>query len=300
MKALFALLFALSLAARPDTVQVSLHLAQDTTTFGASVPGSIPLPEDATSARLLHPEGFLTPTVQIRDITLNTEEISFVITPYTIETCTIPSLTLSYTRRGEDITAHTGETTLTVLSTLADTARPYDAGAPLDFTRPHLFPWILGGVLCAVFLLMLFLWQRYRKNNAPTLAPPPPPPGEEALASLQRLAAQDYLSLRQYKPFCFELSALIKRYIGRRWQCGVAEYTSREFRRWIETTDLSREDRQFLKKLIGDTDPVKFANLEPLHEDMENLFTQSRRFIETKEAQVAEAAHSPNDHGEET
>ncbi|MGM0461644.1 MAG: hypothetical protein ACQEQ4_04410 [Fibrobacterota bacterium] len=262
-------------------------ISSDTISFGAPVEVQLTFLPDVKIVDFPYEEGGLNGSVYIQDIEVEGRDIFFSIVPYMIENCTIPSFDTEYMHNDTQKSYATPKKEIYVLSATEENAHPYSVGTPLNFGN---FPlryivWIMGSILFLVFCFIIYKKTVKKKKN--TISPPPPP-GEEARQKLRIIHQKDYIKRGDFKNFCFELSAVLKKYIGRSWQCGVYESTSAEFFQWIETSDISREQKQFLKRFIRQTDPVKFANNTPSRESMEDLFTECSNFIAERETDMAE------------
>jgi hypothetical protein len=92
---------------------------------------------------------------------------------------------------------------------------------------------------------------------------PPKPPYEEAMEALAALEAKQYLRQGKIREQAFELSEILKRYIGRRYETNAAEFTTEEILDWIDGSPLAGELRSRMQWFFRTTDPVKFAKWVP-------------------------------------
>lgn len=121
--------------------------------------------------------------------------------------------------------------------------------------------WLIWLVVAVVFVAVLaagawWLWRRRKNKNEEAQAAPLPAPEVEAYALLDCLAAEDHSNL---KGFYFRLSAILRRYMERRYGIPAAEMTTEELlpamRGLALSQDLSQEVRSFCLR----SDPIKFA-----------------------------------------
>lgn len=118
--------------------------------------------------------------------------------------------------------------------------------------------WALG--IAAVLLLAALAWRLWKKRKKPAAAQPdsPPIPAEtEAYQMLDALAADGDLHPKQ---FYFRLSAILRRYIERRYDIPAAEMTTEELLPKVDRLHLGIELAQPLKAFCRVADPIKFAD----------------------------------------
>jgi hypothetical protein len=124
----------------------------------------------------------------------------------------------------------------------------------------HDLRWLYWSLAILAFLALAALaWRRWQKRGKPAAtesAPPPLPPDAEALQLLDALAADDHLDTKQ---FYFRLSAVVRRYIERRFDIPAAEMTTEELLPRVDRLPLEPELAQNLKTFCRAADPVKFA-----------------------------------------
>jgi hypothetical protein len=124
----------------------------------------------------------------------------------------------------------------------------------------HDLRWVLWVLAVLAFLaLAALLWRRWRKRARPAAAesaPPPLPPDAEALQMLDALAADGRMDPKQ---FYFRLSAVVRRYIERRFDFPAAEMTTEELLPRLDRLSMAPELAGTLKTFCRAADPVKFA-----------------------------------------
>ncbi len=137
-------------------------------------------------------------------------------------------------------------------------------------------------VLIAIVLIVAWIRSMIMKRQNRTFWGEPikiTPPYEEALEALNLFDVDNKVESEDLKLGTFELSNILKRYIGRRYECQVHESTSSEFKKWISNSDLTREQKNSLEAFIAETDPVKFANMAPSRSAMEKMYSLVKEFV---------------------
>jgi hypothetical protein len=140
--------------------------------------------------------------------------------------------------------------------------------------------WEIALILAALALLAVaagVLLRKFLKKRIGRIAVVPP--FEEAMDALKNLDEEDLINKGEYKTFVFSLSAILKRFVSRRYGVLIEEATSTEFKQWVRKSELTRENRILLEKFINDTDPVKFADLTPTVENLRELRVNVEEFI---------------------
>jgi hypothetical protein len=144
-------------------------------------------------------------------------------------------------------------------------------------------------IILVLIVVALFVWltvKLIKKKNGGTLlktTPPPIPPYDEAIEALRQLKGSTLVEQGEFKTFVFGLSEILKRYIGRRYDCLVQESTSTEFKKWLKESALSKEQKNLLEQFVNGTDVVKFAEMKPSQSSIEEWLSQVEYFCnETK------------------
>lgn len=151
----------------------------------------------------------------------------------------------------------------------------------------------LGGA--GLVLFALWWWSRRLGTGAETSVIPLPPPDEEFEDRLGELLAAKYPERGEMRLFTQELSWVLRRYLGRRWDQPAVEATRPEILRWLPQTDLAVGDQQQLAGWLARTDSIKFAGARPVLAETEELTDQARRIVE--ESESAYAAARPSERG---
>jgi hypothetical protein len=117
--------------------------------------------------------------------------------------------------------------------------------------------WVAGALaLLALVYLGWRLWLRRKKVPPAAPAPSPIAPDAEAYQALDALAADDATNPKQ---FYFRLSAIIRRYVERRYAIPAAEMTTEELIPRVDRLPLAPDLAQPFKALCRAADPIKFA-----------------------------------------
>ena len=117
-------------------------------------------------------------------------------------------------------------------------------------------PWLLA-ILAAAAVIGLFWWWWRRRPPQAIVAEPLPTPEAEALAALDALAAERSID---GKRFYFDLTAILKRYLERRYAIPAAEMTVEELLPQVARLPLNSEMAEPLKALCRLAEPIKFAD----------------------------------------
>lgn len=139
--------------------------------------------------------------------------------------------------------------------------------------------WTIAAVVAAVVVmaLLVFVWWRRRKPqkkdapNVPVLSPE-----AEAYGQLDRLAAGDLMDL---KMAYFQLSAIIRRYVERRFAIPAAEMTTEELLPALDRLALGLDLVQPLKAFCRATDPIKFAGASASRDRLPADLALARDFV---------------------
>lgn len=206
----------------------------------------------------------------------------YLLTTYTVDTCSIPALTFQVSAGGKVDTLATKPIRLRVASVVpSDTVDIKDLRPQQHAGKPsYWWVWTLAVLLllAAAIWLALRLFGKKSKVNA---GPPPLPPYEEAIEALKQLEAKTYLTKGMVREYVFELSDIFKRYIERRFDVNAAEFTTEQIVDWIRAASLERTIKAGAEWFFSATDPVKFAKLTPDDESVERFLKEVRLFLES-------------------
>jgi LPXTG-motif cell wall-anchored protein len=137
--------------------------------------------------------------------------------------------------------------------------------------------WALAALgLAGLALLAWYLWRR-RKKPVPSIpAPPPAAPHIEAIRALDALAAQTDIS---GKPYYFALSAILRRYLERRYGFPAVEMTTEELLPRLDGLPLDADLAPALKAFCRAADPIKFAGADAARSQMNDHMAMARSFV---------------------
>jgi hypothetical protein len=138
--------------------------------------------------------------------------------------------------------------------------------------------WILTALaLGGLALLAWYLWRRRKKPEPSIPAPPPVPPHLEAYQALDALGTQTGISGKQYY---FTLSAILRRYLERRYGFPAAEMTTEELLPRIDGLSLDADLAPALKAFCLSADPIKFAGADAARNQMHDHMALARSFVQ--------------------
>jgi len=220
------------------------------------------------------------------------EAHEYELEPLVSGDCTIKPFTVAYTLGDEKSAIETEPITLSVTSLGAGDPRAElrDIAGPVSLDQPGSAWWLWLAGAGGVVVVGIVAWRvfgRRRPSGAPVkrLAP-----HEIAFEALRALREQDYIGRDMLNAFYIELSAILRRYIERRFGLHAPEQTTEEFLDGISRDgffDLRR--RMLLAAFLEHCDLVKFAKYGPTPDEIQQAFTSATTFIdETKQEAAAD------------
>jgi hypothetical protein len=141
---------------------------------------------------------------------------------------------------------------------------------------------LFGAAVIAITSALTWLAVRY-VSALPRRGPPPPPPRpahEIAYERLATLKATQLLQKGEFKEFTFELSEILREYLGRRLSTDTLELTTSELLDTMKRLAPQGLSVYTLESFLQNTDLVKFAKLVPTHD-------QAMGSLETCEQMIA-------------
>lgn len=144
--------------------------------------------------------------------------------------------------------------------------------------------WGLGGL--ALLIAGLAWWWRRRNPAEAVVTAEPLSPHDEAQARLNALAQAQAMA---GKPFYFQLSAILRRYMERRFGLPAAEMTLEELLPAVDRLPLAADLVQPLKSFCQAAEPIKFADVPAEPAGMPRDLAFVRTFVQrTTPAQTDE------------
>jgi hypothetical protein len=202
----------------------------------------------------------------------------------------IPAVEVTYFGKGgEVLSARTQAIAVTITSLIANEPEPKlkeNAGPVPVIQRDYLYAYIAGGLAAAGLgaVLALFIRRRLRARAAHRPAPPPRPAHEVALERLDRLGAQLATS-DDLRPFIFELSEIIREYLGARFAFDSLELTTEELVLRLRRRVPVQEMRGFVlgevEGWLAGCDLVKFAKVSPSMAEARGALETGIRMVES-------------------
>jgi hypothetical protein len=213
-------------------------------------------------------------------------------------TQTVPGLALGYSVKGEHRQITTSAVSLevsTVVGSGKEELRP--AAQPVTVLERDLtLLWVAAGVVGAG-LLAFAVWLLLRKAQARRpgararsgKTAPPLPPDEAALARLRALASSGKLDAEDRRPVYFELSEILREYLGARYGFDALELTTEELLAALGTrapADVVAEVGEWLR--AGDL--VKYARVPSGRDEAAAALAQAVTLVERTRPVVTTAS----------
>jgi len=136
-------------------------------------------------------------------------------------------------------------------------------------------------LVIAGYFLFKFLkkWRRNRTDNQKEPMMPERPCNEIALEALMKMDPAEYFEKRKIKEFYFEMTDIVRQFLGANYHIDTLDKTSLEI-----TEELERVERDFDKvrnidRYFCDCDLVKFAKMRPGLAEMKQKKTESEKIV---------------------
>ena len=156
-----------------------------------------------------------------------------------------------------------------------------------DFSKDNWY-WFL---IIALIIIIIILFIKYK--NRPVEEKPKPkiiiPAHIKALAVLNELKKNNAWESDNKKQYYSKLTDAVRLYLEDRYKIQALEKTTREIINELKYTNISVDDKYFLKEILRQADFVKFAKFTPSNDDGLNALNKSFEFVDkTKENQIVE------------
>jgi hypothetical protein len=300
-----------TVAARVDKTDV--HVG-DVVTLTVTAVGPTSLPVNLPAKLDLGPFELFEPDPQEEDKDLGDGRMSrsflLKIAAYEPGELQVPGVEVTYLGKdGRVLSTHTAPLAIKVTSLIANEPEPKlkDPAPPVTVMEENLtLAYVAGGLFAAICGALIAIQVRRRLRERAAFRPPPPPrPAHEvALEKLDRLAATGFVEGADYRAFTFQLSEIVREYLGARFGFDALEMTTEEL-----MAQLARRTPRglILGEIAGwlsSSDLVKFAKLSPTATEARGALETAIRLVESTrprpEPQVAEAVEVRASGGAET
>lgn len=237
----------------------------------------------------------------IQDLTVNSQGIvALSMAPVKSGELILPSMEIYEDSSGEEkILLRTQPYTIQVKSSGEQKEKVPEILPPFQLNVP-LVIWLglfVLAVLVIALVVFVFIKLSRRKGNKAPFSPVQKPrlsPDVEAVQRMLSLEGKRLWEQKKYKPHYFELSEIIKDYLGRRFEFNALESTSKEVLDFLssqkEKLQLSEETLRQLEVAFEKMDRVKFTDLLPPEKEPEGLIAEMKSWVkETKKEEEKDA-----------
>ena len=138
--------------------------------------------------------------------------------------------------------------------------------------------WFAGAGLIALIFLLFRVLKKDKTEEEEKV--PPVPAHITALSSLNDLKAKEAWKSDNKKDYYSTLTDTVRLYLEQRFGIYAMEQTTREILQHLKYSDISDEDKTFLKSILSQADMVKFARFKPNNEDGFTSLNKSIDFVE--------------------
>jgi hypothetical protein len=150
--------------------------------------------------------------------------------------------------------------------------------------RSFLWAWLLGGAAVAAAAILLALRFRRLRAARPAPAAPVATPEEEAMARLLSLKRRAPWDRGLGRPAVFELSEIVRIYLGRRLRFDALDLTTDELIAELRRLRLLGLDLAELMQELHWQDLVKFAKAEPSADDCVRAIDRAASLVDRTRA----------------
>ncbi len=190
----------------------------------------------------------------------------------------IPPFIVPYPAEGEVRAAASDSLPVKVASVMPKDMKDVNDLKP-QVQFPNLLPiWIMLAILAAAGLGYTG-WRLYRRYRRIRLyGAPLPDPWDEALATLDKVPADDWLASGHFKRYYYTVSEVLKRYLTRRFGFPALDQTTTEIMRSMKVT--KTPEREGFGEFFRQADMVKYAKFVPLATEAAAVIPTARELVQ--------------------
>lgn len=218
---------------------------------------------------------------------LNQKIFVYKITTYFLGEFEIPSVEIGYT----DENNNTGilKTEPLIIKVVPVERKPTDKDdirdlKPQIYLKNLIWIYIIGAVILSIlayFLAKKYLIPFIQKKPSEVLNSELKLPEDVlALNKIDALLNKNYIENGEIKQFYFELSEIIREYLGKRYNISTLERTSSEIMKDLRKLIYEKETISKIEDFFYETDMVKFAKYIPTKSELNNIVPLSKEIIE--------------------
>lgn len=147
--------------------------------------------------------------------------------------------------------------------------------------------YLLGFALLAPLLIKLF-WKRKKDEEITVEKEIIIPAHKKALTALQSLKSEELWQSGNIKKYQSELTAIVRRYLGDRFDVNALEMTTDEISRALRNKDFDTKHSATLQRILTIADLVKFAKATPPLEINAEFMDEALAFVESTKKEDVE------------
>jgi len=140
-------------------------------------------------------------------------------------------------------------------------------------------------ILVLLFFLIKKLWKKKQQPKNLKFLPAPLPPLKAAFKQIDQLALNP---LNDTRLFYFDLTAILRNYIGRSFNINAIEMTSQEFIKNLNVLDIDNKIKKNISKFVNLSDSFKYAGIIPLKDQAKQDLLLIRDMIQQIEKKIIE------------
>jgi hypothetical protein len=225
---------------------------------------------------------------------------SFIVTSFEPDVHTIPTIEFTHF----DSTYLSNELNFTVNTVEVDTSKGltdikpiYEIDYPVtervaDFTKSNWYWFLIIGLIIIIVILII------KYKNRPIEEKPEPkiiiPAHIKALEVLNELKKNSAWESSNKKQYYSDLTDAVRLYLEDRYKILALEKTTKEIITELKLTNISVDDKYFLKEILRQADFVKFAKFSPSNDDGLSALNKSFEFVEKTKINNLESKNTEN------
>ena len=160
------------------------------------------------------------------------------------------------------------------------------------FVRSWLWAFLLLAFAAVVAAAVGLRRWRERRRALAALPPPPPTPHEEAFRRLKALRLRAPWSRGEGRAAIFELSEIVRHYLGERFGFTAIDLTSEELVRDLRRRGVAGIDLVDFAERLEWEDLVKFARLEPAAQECLEAIDRAGSLVEATQERMVRERHA--------
>jgi len=218
--------------------------------------------------------------IEEKEVAANYKEkkIIYYLTSYEDTTFIIPSIRIRYIANNETKEIDTKRLYIRFYSTNPDLSQDIrDIKNVVEIKTNYLLNLIIIIIISGIIIGGYKYYKKYKSAQI-QIEEKKYTPYEWAKIRLKRLYEKDLVAQEKVKEYCFEITEILREYIGKIYNVNALDMTKEELLDYLRKRKINYMNE--IKEYLYNTDMIKFAKYKPTHQEIDEITKTTENLIE--------------------